>query len=532
MKATYITISILCSILSFSSYAQLVPVQTTGSNHTFNNFKKEPIIRYSSVDNKMYLLSEQHFNPGVFSLDTLNYNSQLWGNLSTTLVASDFIVEASGDLVFVKENGSEIELFSTDSDGQPLWNEISSGIVAGPITDLKLVKGDNGYWMYQGSDIYKFENSTWSYLLSNDLIHDFELNSLDQPHVMTHYYNSTPGFEGGSHKVQFHDGANWQLRYDTTHYGTGNLPDLLSQFCINSNDSLYILYSYPESMLWVPYVHLAELQGNTIVSIDSMASSTEIVTEIDILLDLNENPHCIFSTADLGPWAEIGHYYLEGGNLLWSSGGIILPSDSPNHLAVSYSMAVDNYNCMHIAYDFHTDNFQSPDTTHARVRKICLCEYVNAQNTVSQNGFELSADVGLDVNFQWLDCNDNYSAIAGATDSIYDASSGGSFALQIEQNGCVDTSDCIVVSGVGLNEFDLNSGVHFYPTPTRDELKIAIADNENVRVEIRDLTGKIILKEKKMTNGEIIDMKQLSAGTYFFKVTSKSDHDTYPIVKL
>ena len=531
MKATSITISILCAILSFPLFAQ---IQNSGSNYTFNDFKKEPIIRYSSVDNKMYLLSEQFFTPGVFWLDTLNYDSQLWGNLSTSIVASDFIVLDNGELVFVTQNGTDIELFSTDSNGQLLWSEISTGITTGTISDLKLVKSDNGYWMYRGTDIYKFESNTWSQLLSPDPIHDFEVNSMDEPHVMTHYENYTPGFQGASHKVQFHDGANWQVRYDTTHYGKA-WP--LSQFCIDSNDSLYITYSYSDGGLWFPYVYLTQLQGNTLVSIDSMSSSTETVMRLDILLDLNENPHCIYSTMDLGPWSHIIHYYLENGNLI-PVGDITLPSDSPlpnhpNHMAFPYSMAVDNYNCMHVGYEFRTDqfDFQGIDTINARVRKFCLCEYVNAQNSISQNGFELTADVGVNVNFQWLDCNDNYSVIAGATDSTYDASIGGSFALQIEQNGCVDTSECIAVSGLGINEFGLNSSVHFYPNPTTNEVKISITDNEEVLVEVRDLAGKLIMEEKKMMHGEIIDMTKFNAGTYFFSVTSQSMHRTYSIVK-
>lgn len=512
MKRITTIIWLIFCLIGSSSLAQIA-----GSNYTFNNFKKKPIIRYSSANNKMYMLSEQHFNPGVFSLDTLNYASDLWGNLSTSIVASDFIVEDNGDLVFVKDNGSDIELFSTDLNGQLLWSEISTGITPGVITDLKLVQGVNSYWMHQesewmneGFDIYKFESNTWTQLLSPDPIYDFEVNSLDQPHILSVYYNP-----GGAHKVQFHDGANWQLRYDTTILGS-SVP-LISQFCIDSSDSLHIVYAPSVAMLWVEYFYLAELHGNTITTIDSMTVSTEQVTALGILLDHNENPHITMSHQGFGPNSGVSVYHTCGNNIIQDYFSVFLFPNDPISvpLARSYSMALDNDNCMHMAYDF-TTTLGPPDTTNARVTKYCLFE--NSQNTISQNGFELSSDILLNVEYQWLDCNNNYSAIAGATDSIYDASAGGSFALEAYQNGCADTSECITVSGVGIDEYGLNSDIQLYPNPSTGLFHVK--GNGLNSIEIVDAMGRsIYLRSNLSTNNHTVSLPK-AKGTYIIRIDS------------
>jgi hypothetical protein len=56
--------------------------------------------------------------------------------------------------------------------------------------------------------------------------------------------------------------------------------------------------------------------------------------------------------------------------------------------------------------------------------------------------------------FQWLDCNNGYSEIPGENLALFGAPTIGSFAVKIEQSGCVDTSSC----------FDIDSS-DFYGTP-------------------------------------------------------------------
>lgn len=56
------------------------------------------------------------------------------------------------------------------------------------------------------------------------------------------------------------------------------------------------------------------------------------------------------------------------------------------------------------------------------------------------------------ASYQWLDCDNNYSIINGETSQNFSTPNSGSFAVEIELDGCVDTSDCYVIDLADLPE--------------------------------------------------------------------------------
>ena len=48
--------------------------------------------------------------------------------------------------------------------------------------------------------------------------------------------------------------------------------------------------------------------------------------------------------------------------------------------------------------------------------------------------------------YQWLDCDNNYSLIAGETNQSFTATANGSYAVEVTQNNCRDTSNCELVT--------------------------------------------------------------------------------------
>ncbi|MDC1403621.1 LamG domain-containing protein, partial [Crocinitomicaceae bacterium] len=71
--------------------------------------------------------------------------------------------------------------------------------------------------------------------------------------------------------------------------------------------------------------------------------------------------------------------------------------------------------------------------------------------TVTQVGAQLTADQ-TGATYQWLDCNNNDAVINLATSQSYTPTTGGSYSVEVNLNGCKDTSDCKIVSLAGLNE--------------------------------------------------------------------------------
>ncbi|PHR17203.1 MAG: hypothetical protein COA38_21060 [Fluviicola sp.] len=128
-------------------------------------------------------------------------------------------------------------------------------------------------------------------------------------------------------------------------------------------------------------------------------------------------------------------------------------------------------------------------------------------NLVSSVGNTLTANQ-TGATYQWLDCDDNHSAISGETNINFAPVSNGNYAVEITFGGCVDTSECNSVSSIGIEElsdFDLT----IYPNPTRNQLSIKTEGNI-ISIEIFNQLGELV----QMEVNESFSVESLSTGMY------------------
>jgi hypothetical protein len=98
--------------------------------------------------------------------------------------------------------------------------------------------------------------------------------------------------------------------------------------------------------------------------------------------------------------------------------------------------------------------------------------------------------------YQWLDCNKNFTKINNAKSRTYVANSNGNYAVEVTQNGCIDTSLCISLSNVQILENTFNTSVKLFPNPTNNEVTIDLGKHYNeVSVIIRNALGQEVMKE-------------------------------------
>lgn len=106
-------------------------------------------------------------------------------------------------------------------------------------------------------------------------------------------------------------------------------------------------------------------------------------------------------------------------------------------------------------------------------------------------------------NYQWLDCNDNYSPIPNETSQTIFGEPGGSYAIQIIKNGCIDTSFCTTLVNFDISEQSFNA-LKLYPNPTKGLFSIINSQKHKyLHIRITSISGQNILT-KTFSNTELI----------------------------
>lgn len=138
----------------------------------------------------------------------------------------------------------------------------------------------------------------------------------------------------------------------------------------------------------------------------------------------------------------------------------------------------------------------------------------------SVNGFTITADA-VGASYQWLDCNDNFAQINGETAANFTPTLNGSYAVQITENGCTDTSACVVISTIGILENSFGTTINAYPNPTSGPLTIQFAETqERIAAKLLNVAGEIVQSELLLDASSVEMSLNQPAGIYLLELTS------------
>lgn len=133
------------------------------------------------------------------------------------------------------------------------------------------------------------------------------------------------------------------------------------------------------------------------------------------------------------------------------------------------------------------------------------------------------ASNALEVDYQWLDCDDGYSSVLGANAAEFQATQNGAYAVEISIESCVDTSACYLIDGVGLEEYG-NHTLDLFPNPASTSINITLP-YEAIKLTIYDSSGRESLKIEERFIQTTIDLSRFERGVYFVEVlTSRGRH--------
>jgi hypothetical protein len=157
---------------------------------------------------------------------------------------------------------------------------------------------------------------------------------------------------------------------------------------------------------------------------------------------------------------------------------------------------------------------------------------INTDLTVAS--WTISAEDLADATYSWVDCEDGFSPIIPIEDGIsYTAIENGSYAVIIEQNGCVDTSDCFIINDADINENRLDANITIHPNPTKDIVYITIDRNwDDFSIEMIDIAGRVVFKKSfQSTNNVNVDMSAFASGEYILRVITAGSINQFTIIK-
>lgn len=124
--------------------------------------------------------------------------------------------------------------------------------------------------------------------------------------------------------------------------------------------------------------------------------------------------------------------------------------------------------------------------------------------------------------FKWYNCSDNFKEIYGQTKSYYTPTILGSYASIVTINECIDTSNCIFVDVIGLENQNKDSKYSIYPNPFDSKMTIKSNNNEKFDLIIYNSQGIILKTFKDISNDNTIDL-DLIKGTYLLEVISPNE---------
>ncbi len=158
---------------------------------------------------------------------------------------------------------------------------------------------------------------------------------------------------------------------------------------------------------------------------------------------------------------------------------------------------------------------------------------INTVNTtISNNDPELIAPSGM-TSYQWLDCNNNFAPLSGETSTIFIAQQNGLYAVQIDDNGCVDTSSCIAINQVGIFELDEGIAWSVHPNPTKDIVTIQFHEQlREIMIEVVNPLGQLVRRKSYASLSRVEVELESESGLYFVTVISEKGRARIPVVKI
>lgn len=186
--------------------------------------------------------------------------------------------------------------------------------------------------------------------------------------------------------------------------------------------------------------------------------------------------------------------------------------------------------CLGGSYSFLGQTFTSPGTYRLKRSATEGCDSSffltlvgdTADVSVTQNREQLSANNTAGSSYRWLNCQQGFAPISGANSRLFTATANGTYAVEITENGCTDTSACFTVATVSASALQMAS-IQLYPNPATHQVTLVLPEGmAQPRIELYTVYGQQVASRLlSEENGNYSwDVSSLAAGSYFWKISN------------
>lgn len=154
-------------------------------------------------------------------------------------------------------------------------------------------------------------------------------------------------------------------------------------------------------------------------------------------------------------------------------------------------------------------------------------------NTDVQQTDNILTAMAFGAQYQWLNCNSNYSQISGETGQTFTAKQLGKYAVEVKEFNCTDTSSCFEVTKIGSVKSENKNKIFVFPNPSKGVFSVNTSiPLSNAEIKVYSMSSNLVYKKENCYGSKNnIDISQLSKGVYYIVIYEKGSNVIQKIVK-